>query len=289
MRYVLLIFILLLSFPFDVNAQGEDEHNKSLLWQISGRDMQQPSYLFGTIHIICKDKFLWTNAMQESFKAAEEICMEMDMDDPSIIMETATAMMNKDGKQLKDYFTDEEYAVVQQYFLDSIGMNIDMLAGMKPIVLQTLLATDAGICDSAVSYELILSDSANKYKKEITGLETPAEQIGLLDKIPADSIIKEIVAIAKGKTDDLTEYRAMIQAYVEQDIPQLHEIILKSKEEGDNLDAFLSERNAKWIDRMTERMDQKSVFFAVGAGHLWGEDGVISLLRKEGYTVIPIH
>lgn len=289
MRKALLVLILLQSCTNWLFAQGQADSNKTLLWKISGRDMQQPSYLFGTIHIICKDKYVWTDAMQESLESTEEICMELDMDDPSILMQTASAMVSKDGKQLSEYFTEDDYAIVKQYFLDSTGMNIDMLSSMKPIVLQVMLSTNTSTCDSAISYEITLSEAAVKYEKEVTGLETLAEQISLLDQIPADSIVKEIVETAKGKTDDMTEYRAMIQAYVDQDIPTLHDMILKSKEEGDNMDAFLDERNVKWIDRMTERMDQRSIFFAVGAGHLWGDEGLIHLLRQEGYTVTPVH
>jgi uncharacterized protein YbaP (TraB family) len=54
------------------------------------------------------------------------------------------------------------------------------------------------------------------------------------------------------------------------------------------MDAFLDERNKKWIERMEERMEQKPVFFAVGAGHLLGENGLIQLLRNSGYTVVPM-
>ena len=139
----------------------------------------------------------------------------------------------------------------------------------------------------SLSYEIRITDAAKRQKKEITGLESPAEQIKLLDAIPVDSIIKELVDIASGNAGDPFEMRTMIKAYKEQDIPALHDLILKSKEQGDNLDVFLDERNEKWVDRMAEHMDQKSVFFAVGAGHLWGEKGLINLLRLQGYTVEP--
>ena len=39
---------------------------------------------------------------------------------------------------------------------------------------------------------------------------------------------------------------------------------------------------------MEERMEQKPVFFAVGAGHLPGENGIIQLLRNHGYKVTPV-
>lgn len=269
-------------------AQDNDSKNKSLLWKISGKDMQQPSYLFGTIHIVCTESYVWTPAMKKSFESAKEVCMEMDMDDPSILMQVASAMIEQSGKKLEEYFTEEEYRIVEQYFRDSLGVNITMFATMKPIVLQTLLTSSSPTCDSVVSYEVKLSEAAKELGKEITGLETPAEQIRLLDQIPVDSIIQELVRIAGGQSEELSDYRAMIDAYTKQDIQELYQLIMKSKEEGDNMDAFLDERNEKWIDRMTERMDQRSIFFAVGAGHLWGEKGLIHLLREQGYTVEPV-
>lgn len=56
----------------------------------------------------------------------------------------------------------------------------------------------------------------------------------------------------------------------------------------ENFEKLEDERNEKWIDRMAERMDQKSIFFAVGAGHLWGEKGLIHLLKEQGYMVEPV-
>jgi uncharacterized protein YbaP (TraB family) len=283
----LLVLIGALLCTAGIQAQGND-NNKSLLWKISGKEMQQPSYLFGTIHIVCKDNYVWTKTMKKSFEAAQEVCMEMDMDDPSILMQVATAMIEQSGKKLEDYFTREEYQLVEEYFRDSLGVNITMFATMKPIVLQTLLTSSSPTCDSVVSYEVKLSETAKEQSKEITGLETPSEQIKLLDQIPVDSIVQELVRVAKGHSEEMSEYKNMIKAYTEQDIEELHNLIMKSKEEGDNMDAFLDERNEKWIDRMAERMDQKSVFFAVGAGHLWGEKGLIHLLRSQGYSVEPM-
>lgn len=290
MKNLFCLFIALFSLTGPTaNAQDDAKANKSLLWKISGNGMQKPSYLFGTIHIICKDDYIWTDKMKKSFDAASEVCMEMDMDDPSILMEIASGMLNKEGKKLEDYFSPEEYKLVEQYFRDSMGVSIGMFSGMKPIVLQTLLTTTASPgCDSVVSYEIKLSETAALQQKEITGLETPAEQIKLLDQIPIDSIIKELLDIAHGRDSSISDITSMIKAYKNQDIPELYNQILKAKEEGDNLDVFLDERNERWIDRMAERMDQRSVFFAVGAGHLWGPKGLINLLREQGYTVTPV-
>ncbi len=284
----LLILLGVILCAAGVKAQEKGRDDKSLLWKISGKDMQQPSFLFGTIHIVCKDNYIWTRTMKKSFESADEVCLEMDLDDPSILMQVASGMMEQSGKKLEDYFTSEEYALIEKYFRDSLGINIAMFATMKPVVLQTLLTSTTPSCDSVVSYEVKLSEAAREQNKEITGLETPAEQIKLLDQIPPDSIVQELVRIARGQSEEQSMYYAMIDAYVKQNIAELHRLILQSKEQGDNLDAFLDERNEKWIDRMAERMDQRSVFFAVGAGHLWGEKGLINLLRQDGYNVEPL-
>ena len=80
----------------------------------------------------------------------------------------------------------------------------------------------------------------------------------------------------------------MIAAYKAQDLAALYKQVKDSKELGDNLGTFLDERNKKWVPRMTKIMTQPT-FFAVGAGHLWGDQGVISLLKSAGYSVSPVH
>lgn len=286
-KNLLYSFCLSLVTTFSSFASVADS-TQSLLWKISSPEMSAPSYLFGTIHLICKDDYIWTEKMNKSLTQAKEVCMEMDMDDPSILMEVASGMISAEGKMLSDYFSKEDYALVEQFYKDSLGINISMLATMKPIVLQTLITSNVTTCDSTVSYELKISDEAKRQNKEITGLETASEQIALLNKIPIDSIISDVIKYVKGDLEELEEYHAMIAAYRTQNLPALHELILKAKEEGDDMNAFLDERNIRWIDRMTDKMDQKSVFFAVGAGHLWGDNGLINLLRSHGYTVEPV-
>jgi hypothetical protein len=54
------------------------------------------------------------------------------------------------------------------------------------------------------------------------------------------------------------------------------------------LDLLLTNRNNNWVKQMQTIMPEKATLFAVGAGHLGGNEGVISLLRKAGYTVKPL-
>ena len=52
---------------------------------------------------------------------------------------------------------------------------------------------------------------------------------------------------------------------------------------------LLETRNSSWIPKISKIVAEKPTFFAVGAGHLGGEKGVIALLRKQGFTVKAIN
>ena len=81
----------------------------------------------------------------------------------------------------------------------------------------------------------------------------------------------------------------MMEAYKEQDLEKL-EAFIKKSEDGISLyeDLLLNNRNRNWVIKLKTIMHERPVTIAVGAGHLPGKTGVIELLRKEGYKVIPV-
>jgi uncharacterized protein YbaP (TraB family) len=282
-----LLFLLLLSSIS--RAQSPAGNGKSLLWQISSDSLKKPSYLLGTIHLICREDLIWTPAMKRTLQSADEICLEMDMDDPSLMMEVAVGLVDNSGKKLSDHFTEEQYRNVSAFIRDSMKMDISMFQQFKPVAIQTLLATKAADCPDPMAYETLLTDEAKKQKKEVVGLEAVSEQLALLNDVPTDSVVADLVeTAADGFEEQREKFRTLVRLYKAQDLPALHKYIQDSKDDIANLDAFLDVRNEKWISRMTERMEAGSVFFAVGAGHLWGEKGLITLLRKAGYKVVPV-
>jgi len=238
--------------------------------------------------MLCPGDYVWTDAMKRSLEKTDEVCFEMDMDDPNLMMEVASGMLDKSGKTLEDYFTPEQYKQLQQYVKDSLGSDISMFSKMKPMALQSMLMTKSVGCDMPVSYEANIMEDAKKQKKEIVGLEPASEQLALFDRMPADTVVKSIIESISHPENDDSEYQSILTAYRQQDLPKLYELIKNSKDLGDDMGAFLDDRNQKWISRMGDKMKDKSVFFAVGAGHLWGDKGVITLLRKAGYTVEAI-
>jgi len=284
-RILLAIIGFLLAWP----ASAQDQkNNRSLLWKITGRNMQQPSYLFGTIHLICPSDYLWTAKMSASLRSCKEVCFEMDMDDPTVPMKIAMGMIDSSGKTLKDYFTEADFSLLERFMQDSLGLNLSVFMQMKPSALQSLLAIKSVDCDNPESYEGKIMDEAKSAGLEVGGLESPEEQIALLDRLGTDSSLQEMIATIRDYRAEKEKFDLLIQAYKKQDLPGLHQLMSEATSLKDDLTSFLDERNIRWIARMEDKMDLHPVFFAVGAGHLWGTNGVITLLRQAGYTVTPV-
>lgn len=265
-----------------------DDGNNSLLWKVSGNGLTSPSYVFGTIHLICADDYVWTKAMKESLAASEKLCLELDLDDMNVMMKAQTGLMDMTGKKLSEYFTDEQYKLLSDYMNDSIGIQMMLLEMMKPIALQMLMASRVTYCDSPTSYEEKIMSEVKQDGKEVVGLESPDEQIKALESIPVDSIVNSIMESIQSDNSDRDEYSKMVAAFKSQNLAELYNIIQSSGDEGLEAGALLYDRNERWIGRMKELMGKSSVFFAVGAGHLAGERGVLELLRKQGYEVVPL-
>lgn len=278
-----LIGILLFSATW---AKKQKNIENSLLWKISKDGMSKPSYLFGTIHIICEEDYFWTTAMQKSFEETKQLCIEMDISNNDLSMETAALMMDFSGGTLRDYFGNEQdFQIVKKYIEDSLGQNMQLIERMKPVALYMMYSVGLikGPCKETVSYELKLAEKARAKSNSIVGLETVAEQMEAMESIPTDSIINQIIRIAKGEKSDNADVASLINAYKKQDLNALNKLIVKgSSEMGMDGAILIDNRNKKWITPMSKMMAEKPTFFAVGAGHVYG---LLQLLRDAGYKI----
>jgi uncharacterized protein YbaP (TraB family) len=270
---------------------------KALLWKITGSGIKNPSYLYGTIHIIdSKDYFLPKGtmaALDEVKKVVFEIDMK-DMSDISAMMGLMNKIFMKDNMTLKDLVTEEEYKMVGDHF-QKMGLPIFMLERMKPMFLTVFAYGDmdpSGLKNGNMkSYEMELMEMAKNTSKETGGLETIDFQIGLFDEIPYDAQAKMLIDAIKGSTGNESneEFQKMTDMYLAQDINAMVSMI---SEEGSEVSGFedklLTERNKNWIPLIIEGAKLQPTFYAVGAGHLGGPEGVINLLRKAGMKVTPI-
>lgn len=272
------------SHSFKIQKDGN-----TLLWKVSGNGLKKPSFLFGTFHLLCKDDIHFSDQLKKAIKQCDEVYMEMDMDDPSMLLGSMLYMNMKDGKKLEDLYTPEEYERVQHYFADTLKMPLMLLQSAKPYFLVALLYPKMMDCNSPVGVETELVKMAKEDGKEIRGLETLQFQASVFDSIPYEWQAKELLKNIDSFAVYKDEFDRMLAFYKDQQLDSLKEMINKSEFGSDKYsDLLLNNRNKNWTAQLKEIMKKTSVFVAVGAGHLVGDSGIINLLRKEGYKVEPL-
>ena len=237
--------------------------------------------------MICPEDFIMSDTVKGSFAKADKIYMEIDMDDPSMTMKTLQLSIMKD-KSLRDLMTADEYTRLDKFMKDTVGMPLSVFNKMKPFTLMSILYTKILPCSRMESYEQSFMTMAQKQKKEILGLEKLEDQFAVFDNIPDSAEARMIIDMISHFDEQKKEFARMTDAYKKKDLAALAAMINASPDMAGYEDLLLVNRNKNWIPVMEKAMQAQSNFFAVGAGHLPGKDGVIALLRKAGYTVTPI-
>lgn len=280
MKKYLLIAAL---FAFaSTNAQALE---KSLLWKISGNGLTQPSYLYGTIHLTC-DATLEPPAVK-AMEQTQQLYLELDMDDPSIQSAMMSAMVMTGGQKMTELAKPEDVKVVSDYLQKNLGMPLEMMNPVKPIFVSMMFLTKLLDCPIQSVEENLMKLSVAQ-KEEVFGLETVQEQMATLDAVPYKEQMAELVKSAKSDLEnDKKETKMLADLYKAKDI----EGMLKAARESENVttskyeNELLTKRNKSWIPKIEKVAKEKPTFFGVGAAHLAGDNGVIKLLRKQGFKV----
>ena len=263
---------------------------KTLLFEISGNGLAQPSYLFGTMHILCATDAKLSTNLKKIIQDCSEIYFEIDMDNMAELMGAMKYLRMNDGVKLSDLLTPEEYERVKDYFEKNKAMlPFSMMNRFKPYFVSSLIGEKMMTCEKKNGMEELIMRESKQYDKQIKGLETTEFQASIFDSIPYDKQAKDLLAYI----DSIDNYRQvtveMVDVYREQDLDRMDSLMKKSDPGMESyMDLLLYDRNRRWVNLMPTIMKEGSVLFAVGAGHLPGDQGVIKLLEKKGYRVKPL-
>lgn len=287
-KSILLGFLPLLLFLNINTAIAQEE--KSLLWEVSGNGLKQSSYLFGTIHIICPDDYFWNDSFEEAFKQTEQLFLEVDMSDPMIMRKMQETVMKNSDDEWVSKLEEKEKELILDAIAKMTGapkemISDEMLGQMSLVGVYQLMMLSNLECSLPDSYDMNILKKAQEAEMDIKGLEEMSLQIKLLGSMESESVLKAIKKYGEEGEDADDSFKQLVNAYKDQDIDLLYKLMSDSPELEHMEKALLTDRNHSWIPVMKEAMKEKPAFFAFGAGHLPGADGIIQLLRKEGYTV----
>jgi uncharacterized protein len=260
---------------------------ESLMWEMSGNGLTQPSYIFGTIHINCTNRLKLSAKRQERFLKAKQLYLELDFDDPNLKTEIGQNTQMPPGKNLRQLLTPQEYKKAQKYFADRLKLPLDFFSTTKPFVL-TAIATPSGLKCPVSSWEESLTKMANQKKIEVRGLETVKEQFAVFNTISLKEEAAMLMDVINNPEKSKKEFQKLLAAYDREDLTTIEKLSNADPRAKKITIALLDDRNRKWIPIIAREAKAKPTFFGFGAAHLVGKQGVIALLRKAGYTVKPV-
>ncbi len=267
----------------------KSQTQNSLLWEISGNGLSQPSYIYGTIHQIAKSDFVVRKEIDSVFDLCKQVAFEIKLDDTTLLSTYRNWIYLPEGKTLRDYCTEEEYSILKNYLSDHGQTDIESIKYQKPFVLAQMQTSDY-VTGETASYELYFFDRLTQNNIPLFGLETMQNELDVFDSMPYDHQIDMVLGAIDSTRNMQVLWTDLITAYKKEDLDALYGILLVASPElmaYENL--FISGRNANWIPVVENLIMENTTFIAVGAAHLPGAKGILQLLENKGYSLKPIY
>jgi len=273
-----------------VNALDTTTYNQgnTLLWKVTGVGLANASYVFGTMHTLCSEDATLSTELTSAFAQSQQLVMELDMDAPTFMKQMRRAVQLPWPNSLRRVKRQRDYRVVRKFFKFRLHQPILPFVLMKPAFVESYIYSTLLPC-APVSHEEKLMELARVQQKELLGLETIQQQMASLDTISYPRQMEALVKAIQEYDTYAPLMQQMVQAYRTQNVDALYRMLLDPRFNPDqNEVADLAKRNRNWLPQMQQLMQARPTFFAVGAGHLGGQVGVLHLLRQQGYQVEPV-
>lgn len=281
----------LLSLLFILQGQAQPE--SSLLWKIQSPG-GQTSYLFGTYHLVGSDYLNTHKKVEEAYKNAQTVVVETVIDSSQLMQVAMISLMPEHS--LKELVNSADYELLREEIKEVTGADLALFDKVKPMALSAMYAmalaqeaTPVGLSQGGQPIDLYFAANGKKTGKKVVPLETMLEQAEILfGSSPVEEQAHSLVQMVKEKDtgEDLTE--EIIRSYEEEDLNRMWELTDTLGDAYGDMALLVDDRNQKWVPLLKPLLDEGNTFVAVGALHLPGAQGLIALLRKEGYQVIPV-
>jgi uncharacterized protein YbaP (TraB family) len=296
--FLILLFIGIKSIGY--SQQEKPKKYQSLLWEITGKGMTKPSYLYGTMHVSNKIAFNLPDSFFIALKNSKAVALELDMDKwmDDIISKQLAEKYDKTVPYLDDFNGFYRSA----FTLDLPTNNVlKSVLQFSPTISNNLMYRNHkqnSDYEEDNYLDVFIFQTGKKLKKQIIGLENFAqtEEFSIKSYEEEDEIDEKIVEEEKDQRrlrlrelrGDKSYSELLEDSYRKGDLDFL-DSLNKLSSSKNHLKFMLYERNKIMAKRMDSIMQKTSLFTGVGASHLPGNEGVIELLREMGYKVRPVN
>ncbi len=257
----------------------------SLLYKISGNGLKKPSYLLGTMHMICAKDFEITKKINVALRKCATYFMEVDLGSADELN-----LMEQQQSERVDFtegLSSKQKDALNDSMMEHFGVSLDNAGGIPPIALINKMTMEAMGCDEISVAEIELMHIARSEGLQTAGLETAQEQIAIAKKVFTG---KEMLWQLNAADDYKNTFAQMVEAYHTENLQHLASLVTNPKMMSKRAYRILVvNRNKRWAKKIPKLISKSNAFIAVGAGHLPGETGLLHLLSEQGYAVNAVY
>lgn len=296
MKKILLLAALIAGFACNTQAQ--------ILYRISGKGLESPSYIVGTYHLAPSSFADSIPGMKTAIEGTQQVCGELDLMDafkPENTARMMKARMLPEGVTLSSLLTAEQLERLNALLLEVMGSNLKdeafaaQVENITPVALSTTLSLTAYMKEMPSFNPMDLIDNyfqtlALQNDKSVKGFETVDFQMGVLYDVPLEKQVDNLMCLVDNFEEAQKMANRITTSYFTQNLQQIDEVLEEESEMNcgtteEDEETLIYNRNRNWVEMMPEMMAEQPTLFVVGAAHLCGEKGVLKLLEGAGYTV----
>jgi len=281
------IFLLLL---LSMASYCQQSDSKTLLWRISGRGLQKPSYLYGTMHLNDKRLFKFGDSVYNAIEQSEGLAIEVNPDEMAAYTINKLFDQLENSKKLQDILKEADFKKYSTAMAKKFNKPANEITAADIVKEKNKWMNDYMEKGEMPTFvDAYMYNIARRQGKWLGGIEDITDQAGLLEDMVDKSDIDYLLAgDATGNTSAINRSMdKMIELYTNQDLEGI-EAFTNDQSSPEKKDRILTKRNLKMARRIDSLINLRTMFLAIGAAHLPGDSGVIYLLRKRGFMVDPV-
>lgn len=265
---------------------AKKSYKNSLLYKVSATGLKKPSYLFGTMHMICARDFYIPAKVISALSKCSTYYMEVDLgsEDETQTMELASS----ENRDWTGDLTENEKKSLREIVVQRLGITGERIDEIPPMALINQMTLNAMDCEEIKVAEIELLKVAREKGLESAGIETAMQQMKIARKVfNGKELLKQL------KTDGVNYkdlFEKIILAYQHEKLEELAALVTDKKFMSRRaFNILVTNRNKRWAKEIPSLISSHSCFIAVGAGHLPGETGIIKALSDQGFKVNPVY
>lgn len=256
-----------------------------MLWKFYKTDPDICSYLFGTMHLATEEAYTFVNIAQKYIDKVSSYAGEMDLNEATG-KDMMSFMTLPDGVRFSSFFRPKQYAKYKKLVLKTFKIDLISYDTLTPFFMNNLLAELTLPKSKNEPLDHFLWNYAMEKNKKMKGVESFENQLNVLRQIPLDYQIKAFRRSLKNIGTFKSKLKKINEIYSTGDINKIYKISKKSM--GSIRKLMIYDRNTFMAEKIIQLASKMPLFAAVGAAHLAGKNGLIALLKKEGFNVQPV-